>query len=63
MTTTSHPGLSFGSWAFSFGPFESHPWSFERVARWVADAGYDAIEINGFRPHPHEEDFPTDEGP
>jgi sugar phosphate isomerase/epimerase len=60
MTITTPPGLSFGAWAFAFGPFESHPWTFERVARWVADAGYDAIEINGFRPHPHEADFPTD---
>lgn len=60
MTTTSGPRLAFGAWAFAFGPFASHPWSFERVARWVADAGYDAIEVNGFRPHPHEEDFPTE---
>ena len=51
------PGLSFGSWAFSFGPFSAAPWSFERVARWTADAGYQAIEINGFRPHPHDLDY------
>lgn len=60
MTTSTGPGVSFGTWAFAFGPFESHPWSFDQVARWVADAGYDAIEINGFRPHPHEADYPTD---
>jgi sugar phosphate isomerase/epimerase len=51
------PRLSFGSWAFSFGPFESDPWAFEDVCRYVADAGYDGIEINGFRPHPHDEDY------
>jgi sugar phosphate isomerase/epimerase len=55
------PALSFGSWAFAFGPFEPNPWPFERIARYLADAGYDAIEINGFRPHPHDEDFDTRE--
>lgn len=57
----SLPALSFGSWAFAFGPFEPDPWPFDRVARYLAEAGYDAIEINGFRPHPHDEDFDTAE--
>jgi sugar phosphate isomerase/epimerase len=51
------PLVSIGSWAFSFGPYESHPWSFERFADFAADAGYDGVEINGFRPHPHEDDY------
>lgn len=55
------PGLSFGTWAFAFGPFASDPWPFDRIARWVADAGYTGIEINGFRPHPHDEDHTTAE--
>lgn len=55
------PGLSFGSWAFAFGPFEPAPWPVERIAHYLADAGYDAIEINGFRPHPHDEDLDTAE--
>lgn len=54
------PGISFGSWAFSFGPFSARPWTFEDVCRFAADAGYDAIEINGFRPHPHDEDLGSD---
>jgi len=54
---SSQPGLSFGSWAFAFGPYESDPWSFERICRWIAGVGYDAIEINGFHPHPHDADF------
>ena len=33
------PRLSFGTWAFAFGPFEPDPWPFDRIARWVADAG------------------------
>jgi sugar phosphate isomerase/epimerase len=53
------PKISLGSWAFSFGPFEKDPWSFSRVCDYAADAGYDGIEINGFRPHPHPDDYDT----
>jgi sugar phosphate isomerase/epimerase len=55
------PKFSLGSWAFSFGPFESDPWSFDRFVEYAADAGYDGLEINGFRPHPHPQDFDTTE--
>ena len=51
------PKVSFGSWAFSFGPFESAPWSFDRLCRYAAEAGYDGVEINGFRPHAYFRDF------
>lgn len=51
------PKISLGSWAFSFGPFESNPWTFEQVSKYCAEAGYDGIEINGFRPHPHPDDY------
>lgn len=53
------PKISLGSWAFSFGPFESNPWTFEQVSNYCAEAGYDGIEINGFRPHPHPDDYNT----
>lgn len=53
------PRYALGTWAFSFGPFAHDPWSFERVCRYTADAGYHGIEINGFRPHPHPADFAT----
>jgi len=53
--------ISIGSWAFSFGPFENNPWSFDAVCRYAAENGYDGIEINGFRPHPHPADYDTDE--
>ncbi len=56
MTT---PKMSIGSWAFSFGPFEANPWSFSRFLQYSADAGFDGIEINGFRPHPHPDDYDT----
>lgn len=54
------PKFSLGSWAFSFGPFESAPWDFPRFLEYAADAGYDGVEINGFRPHPHPDDYATD---
>jgi len=54
------PKISLGSWAFSFGPFESNPWSFEAVSEYASQAGYDGIEINGFRPHPHPDDYDSD---
>jgi sugar phosphate isomerase/epimerase len=55
------PRFSLGSWAFSFGPFEDDPWDFDRFLEYAAEAGYDGIEINGFRPHPHPDDYATDE--
>jgi sugar phosphate isomerase/epimerase len=55
------PKISLGSWAFSFGPFESDPWSFSQVSEYASEAGYDGIEINGFRPHPHPDDYDSEE--
>lgn len=53
------PKFSIGSWAFSFGPFEKNPWSFEDFMKYAANAGYDGIEINGFHPHPHPDVYDT----
>ena len=53
------PKLSLGSWAFAFGPFERDPWPFSRVLAFIAEAGYDGVEINGFPPHPHPVDYDT----
>lgn len=55
------PKFSIGSWAFSFGPFEDNPWTFEAFMKYAADAGYDGIEINGFHPHPHPDVYDTKE--
>ncbi len=55
------PKISIGSWAFSFGPFEDHPWPFSELIRYAADAGYDGVEINGFHPHPHPDVYNTPE--
>ncbi|WDE99435.1 sugar phosphate isomerase/epimerase [Lentisphaera profundi] len=53
--------IAIGSWAFSFGPYEKNPWTFEQVCKYAGEHGYDGIEINGFRPHPHPDDYATDE--
>jgi sugar phosphate isomerase/epimerase len=53
------PKLALGSWAFTFGPFSNDPWPFSRVLEFIAEAGYDGVEINGFRPHPHPDDYNT----
>lgn len=53
--------LALGSWAFIFGPYESHPWSFSDVLKYTKDVGFDGIEISGFRPHPHPDDYDTPE--
>ncbi|MBC2839842.1 sugar phosphate isomerase/epimerase [Robiginitalea sp. SC105] len=55
------PKFSLGSWAFSFGPFEKDPWSFEAFLAYAARAGYDGVEINGFHPHPHPDVYDTDQ--
>jgi len=55
------PLISLGSWAFSFGPFASNPWPLEKVLRYAADVGFDGVELNGFRPHPHPEEYNTAE--
>ena len=53
------PKFSIGSWAFTFGPFERKPWPISKVLEYAANAGYDGIELNGFRPHPHPDDYNT----
>lgn len=53
------PKISLGSWAFSFGPFAKNPWPFSRVLKYAADVGFDGVELNGFRPHPHPDDYNT----
>ncbi len=53
------PNFSIGSWAFSFGPFEKDPWSFDEFMLYAIEAGYEGIEINGFHPHPHPDVYDT----
>ena len=57
----SSPRVAIGSWAFSFGPYEAAPWTFDRFVEFARENAYDGVEINGFRPHPHDEDYAADE--
>ncbi|MEW5976733.1 MAG: sugar phosphate isomerase/epimerase family protein [Acidobacteriota bacterium] len=49
--------ISIGSWAYVFGPYWDNPIPFERVAKRLAELHFDGIEIIGFRPHPHPDDY------
>jgi sugar phosphate isomerase/epimerase len=51
--------ISLGSWAFSFGPYAADPIPFEAVAKRLAAAGYDGIDVSGFPPHVTLEKYPT----
>ncbi len=53
--------VSFGSWAFTFGPYASHPIPFDEVAARLASAGYDGVEVSGFPPHVTLEAYPDTE--
>jgi sugar phosphate isomerase/epimerase len=55
------PQISLGTWAFIRGPFEDAPWSLERVLDFAAETGYDGVELSGYRPHAHYEDYDTTE--
>ena len=52
---------SFGSWAFVFGPYASHPVSFEKSARRIKEAGYDAVEICGVGGQVTQKAYPSKE--
>jgi sugar phosphate isomerase/epimerase len=53
--------ISLGSWAFAFGPYSSNPVPFDKTAKRLADAGYDAIEICGIQEHITLDRYPTKE--
>lgn len=57
----STPKVSLGTWAFSFGPFSDAPWAFSDTLKYCAEAGFDGVELNGFQPHPHPDDYDTPE--
>jgi len=43
--------LSMGSWSFAFGPYAADPKPLDEIARRLARAGYDGIELSGYPPH------------
>jgi len=50
--------LSIGTWAYAFGPYQDNPIPFDQVVRRLGELGFDGVEIGGFRPHIHPDDYP-----
>lgn len=55
------PQISLGTWAFLRGPYTDNPWSLERVLDFAAEVGYEGVELSGYRPHAHYDDYDTPE--
>lgn len=53
--------ISIGTWAYSIGPYASHPVPFDEVVDKLAALGFDGVELGGFPPHPNPDDLPTRE--
>lgn len=51
--------LSMGAWSFAFGPYAENPKPVDEIARKLAAAGYDGIELSGWPPHVTLERYPT----
>jgi sugar phosphate isomerase/epimerase len=50
--------LSIGSWAYAFGPYADNPIPFDTVVRRLGELDFDGVEVAGFKPHVHPEDYP-----
>ena len=53
--------ISLGSWAFTFGPYSTHPVPLEQVVARLSEVGYDGIELSGFPPHVSLEEYRSEE--
>jgi len=51
--------LSIGSWAYTFGPYAKEPILLPAVCKKLGELGFDGIELGGFRPHAHPDDYAT----
>jgi sugar phosphate isomerase/epimerase len=51
--------LSIGSWAYTFGPYQDNPILLPTVCQRLHELGFDGIELGGFRPHAHPDDYAT----
>jgi sugar phosphate isomerase/epimerase len=50
--------ISIGTWAFTIGPYATHPIPWNEVTRKVRELGFDGVELGGFPPHPNPDDLP-----
>ena len=51
--------ISIGSWAYTIGPYEDEPVSWEEVITTLAGLGFQGVELGGFPPHPNPDDMPS----
>jgi sugar phosphate isomerase/epimerase len=45
--------ISIGSWAFTIGPYASHPVPFDTVCDRLRELEFDGLELGAFPPHPN----------
>ncbi|MBI4889571.1 MAG: sugar phosphate isomerase/epimerase [Acidobacteria bacterium] len=45
--------VSIGSWAYTIGPYASHPIPFDTVCQRLKELGFDGVELGAFPPHPN----------
>ncbi len=45
--------ISIGSWAYTIGPYASHPVPFDTVCQRLKELGFDGVELGAFPPHPN----------
>jgi sugar phosphate isomerase/epimerase len=45
--------ISIGSWAYTIGPYGSHPVPFDDVCDKLKALGFDGVELGAFPPHPN----------
>ncbi len=53
--------ISIGSWAYTIGPYSSHPVPWEEVITKLKALGFQGVELGGFPPHPNPDDLTTKE--
>ncbi len=51
--------IAIGTWAYMFGPYEKHPVPLDEVLATLQKLGFDGVELAGFTPHAHPNDYPT----
>ncbi len=51
--------LSIGTWAYMFGPYESNPIPLDEVLSTLSKLKFDGVELAGFKPHAHPDDYPA----
>ena len=45
--------ISIGSWAYTIGPYATHPVPFDTVCDRLKELGFDGVELGAFPPHPN----------